>query len=985
MALGMVLVLTACTTQKKKGDLSTMGKLWHNTTAHYNGYFNADEIIDESIAQLSEQHQDNYLKLLDVYEYTEVDNPQVVAEQLDEALKKVTIVINLHPYSQWSDDCYQLAGKALYIKQDYEGAEKAFRFLINEYPPENKADKVTTKGKKGKRSSSKRGSGNKNTASSAGLEGEKPLTTKQRKKARKQYNREVAKRKKQRQRDKKKGRNSKEEPEEVETTPPPTVTPEKTTPAGEEELPPVGMVRLTKDAATGGADDASKTSPLKHRPAFQEAQLWLARTYIERNNYNDARRILNQLEKSEATYNDIRREVAVAMAYLAIREKDYTVAALALDEAVDRENNNDKRARYAFIKAQLYQKTGNSAEAYAAYEQVVKFRPAYAMEFAARLNMAQNAYLSGKGSADDAIANLERLLKDEKNLAYQDQIYFAMAGIRLVQGNEAEGIALLEQSLGAGSSNQAQQTEAYYLLAELFYTQEDYLKAKTYYDSALGVMNPGDERYPATERLRDNLVDIANNLEIIALQDSLLMVAEMTPEEQAELAKQLYEAKGVASSEDKDGRGGSDKFNPAGTLRTNISGLPGSRPGPATSAIRTESNFFAYDDRAMKRGEREFDRRWGDRPLEDDWRRSSRSNAGFSENEEAEEIDLNLLTQDQIDKILADVPTDGGAKETARLEIKMAMFELGRLYRDRLQNNEKSVEILEELDTRFPGNLHELDSWYYLYLGHTDLNNVAKAKVYRDKILQKYPTSTFGQILNNPNYAQEFMDEERQLNRTYDEVYKLFEEGQYDQVITQAKTNAGRLVGKHELKPRYALLMAMSTGNKEGKEAYISELQKVIATYQGSPEETRAKEILRLLGGGGASLPGGTQETGGAFEINDNELHYVIIIFESDEIDLNANKITVSDYNRTYHSLDKLRISNVYLGQNNDVPVLVLRRFKDKNAAMGYFNGVQKNNDDFIDLDDTSYQMFPITQSNYREVLRNRSVDGYLEFFQQSY
>lgn len=977
-----IVVLTACTTQKKKGELSTVGKLWHNTTAHYNGYFNADEIIEASKLQLAEQHQDNYLELLDIYEYTEVDNPKAIAAQVDEALKKVTIVINLHPYSQWSDDCYLLAGKALYLKQDYESAEKAFRFLLNEYPPEDQAAKAEQKkksGRSGKSGARSKSGSSKNTSTSAGLEGEKPLTTKQRQRARKQYNREVQKRKKQRDKARRQGKTPPKDPESPPETPTrPDPTPERPTTTTTDELPPVGMVRLTKEPVLTGTDGDTDQYKLKHRPAYQEGQLWLARTYIERDNYNAARRILNQMEKNPATFNDLRSEIAVAMAHLAIQEGDYDIAAQALDEAVDRADNKDDKARYAFIQAQLYQKLGNSEGAYASYQQVVKYKPEYTMEFAARLNMSQNAYLSGKGSAAEAIASLERMLKDDKNLLYQDQIYFAMAGIQLAQGNEPEGIALLEQSLGVASSNSAQQAEAYYILANLYYAKEDYLTAKIYYDSALSVMSRSDERYPQTERLRNNLVDIARNLETITLQDSLLRIAAMTPEQQAKLAKKLYQAKGAGSSDES--AGARDKFNPGNTARVAMSGAP-----TAGAAIRTESSFFAYDDRVMKRGTREFDRRWGSRPLEDNWRRSNRSDVGFETTEDAQEVDLNLLTQEQIDKILSDVPKDNGAQEAARLQIKKAMFELGRLYRDRLENNQKCVEVLEKLNERYPGHLHELDSWYYLYLAHTDLNNNAKAQEYKDKILQKYPTSTFGQILVNPNYAQEFMDEERQLNRTYDEVYRLFEAGEYDDVITQSKTNAGRLVGKHPLKPRYALLTAMSTGSTEGKEAYISELQKVIATYPSSPEETRAKEILRLLGGAGASLPGNTQETEGAFQVADNELHYVIIVFESDAIDLNANKIKVSDYNRKYHNLDKLRISNVYLGQSNDVPVLVLRRFKDKSEAMSYYDGVQKNGGDFINAREVPYQLFPITQSNYREVLRNRSVEGYGAFFQESY
>ncbi|MEZ4984849.1 MAG: tetratricopeptide repeat protein [Saprospiraceae bacterium] len=978
----LALTVSACTTQKKKGDLSGLGKMWHNTTAHYNGYFNADEIITNSTLALAEQHEDNYLEVLDIYPYTEVDNAQSVASEVDEAIKKVTVVVNLHPYSQWSDDCYLLAGKGLYLKQDYEGAEKAFRFLLNEYPPET--DEPAAKGKKGGakgKASAGKGSG-KGATTSAGLPGEKPMTAAERAKARKKYNREVAKRKKQREKDRRKGKTT-SAPKKTTETPKPeaTATPDATTPApatepaGEPER--IGPVRLSDDPSLQADTDGGK-NPIKHRPAFQEGQLWLARALTQRDNYEPARRLLNQLEQSGSTYSDIRREAAVAIAHLNIREKNYAQAVQALDKAIDRVNDRNDRARYAFIQGQLQQELGNYQGAFTAYEKVVRLRPEYEMEFAARLKMAQNSYLSGSGSAEEAIANLESLLKDEKNEAYKDQIYFAMATVLLAQGNEEEGVAMLQQSLGASLSNRAQKTEAYYLLGGMYYRKEAFLEAKLYYDSTLMVMAALDERYLPTERLRNNLVEIAKHLETITLQDSLLMIAEWSPEEQAKLAKSLYEQSNAQTNAS---TSGTDKFNPAGTTRIPLAGAP-SAAGPA---LRTESSFFAYDERAIKRGAKEFSRRWGNRSLEDNWRRSNRMDAGIAieETEAAEEVDVNLLTQEQIDKILKDVPKTDGEKEGARLEIKKSLYELGRLYRDRLGNNEKCVATLETLNARFSSHLHELDSWYYLYLAHTDLGNTAQANEYKQKILSRYPSSSYGQILQNPNYAQEYLDAERQFDKSYNAVYELFEAGRYQETITQAQANVAKLSGKHPLKARYALLMAMSTGSIGGKDAYIVELQKVIGSYPDTPEETRAKEIVRLLGGAGASLPGRTQEKESAFTVNDADLHYVIIFFESDEVDLNALKVRVSDYNETYHSLDKLKISNVYLGQGNNIPVLVLRRFKDKDAAMAYYTGIQKNSNDFIER--TPHKVYPISQGNYREILRNRSVDGYDSFFENNY
>lgn len=86
-----------------------------------------------------------------------------------------------------------------------------------------------------------------------------------------------------------------------------------------------------------------------------------------------------------------------------------------------------------------------------------------------------------------------------------------------------------------------------------------------------------------------------------------------------------------------------------------------------------------------------------------------------------------------------------------------------------------------------------------------------------------------------------------------------------------------------------------------------------------------------------------------------------------------------------YYSFDKLCILNVYLGQSNDVLVLVLCCFKDKVVVMVYYDGVQKNVQDFINLGEVSFQMFFIIQSNYCEVLWNCLVDGYGVFFDSNY
>ena len=204
----IISLLVSCVTQKKKGELSGFGKLYHNTTAKFNGYFNANELLEASIVQLNEQHQDNFRQILPVYEYVAVDNPDAVAADLDNAIEKVSVVVNLHRESVWTDDRYLLVGKAQYLKQDYESAEETLRYLVTEFSPEKMAEKEKkSKGKSEKDDKSAREGDDEEEVDITQLsDKEKRRIEKKQEKERKRYNRELKKKRKKEQKRRKKAR-----------------------------------------------------------------------------------------------------------------------------------------------------------------------------------------------------------------------------------------------------------------------------------------------------------------------------------------------------------------------------------------------------------------------------------------------------------------------------------------------------------------------------------------------------------------------------------------------------------------------------------------------------------------------------------------------------------------------------------------------------------------------------------------------------------
>jgi len=950
-ALLVLFALSACVTQKSRDEeYSLIGKLYHNTTAHYNGYFNADELMTESLIELRQQAPVNYQQLLPVYPALAAPNPQAINKNMDLAIEKVTRVVNLHRQSQWTDDCYLMLGKANYYKRDYESAEAAFRYLVNEFDPMEIAEEEAEEEAKGGKN-------------------KKKLSKKERakiaRKKRREYNRRLKR--------KKRGKDVK------------LKSPEDRAEEKKEELA----------EAKAEAEEEEKIEPyddsyfMKHRPVYQEGVLWLARTLIERDNFDGAFRMINQLQTDEYTFKDIKPRLDVLLGYYYISQEKYADAIVPLESAMNTAKEREDQARYAFIVAQIYERKNMGSKAYYAYERVLDFRPDYEMAFTCRLNMAQNRYRAGEGSADDAIANLEKLLKDEKNLEYKDRIYLAMAQVELDRNRRAQAIEYLKLALRSSVQDKQQQANAYYTLANLSFQSEQFVAASAYYDSTLMVMNEQDPRLEEVKRLSDNLTEIARNLQIIERQDSLLRLSGLSEEEKRALAynllKKQQEEQRAQAIQAKNNAGSS---NTATRRDINVT-----RPG--TPALQKESSFFAYDDRAIKRGKREFQQRWGNRPLADNWRRATSNRQ--EEDEEVADTDAILqvdaaaeaLTDEQIDQLLADIPGNDGEIKKAEQTIAKALFDLGVLYRDRLSNNEKSIDALEELNRRFPRSNFELDSWYYLYLAHSDEGNLAKAQEYKEKILNRYGSTVYAKVLKNPNYADEVANRERQINPYYDQAYTAFQNGQYQRAYNMSSDAKTKYGAENPLQPRFALLTAMSLGSLQGKEAYVKALNEVIAKYPNTEVQTQAREILRLLGEkGGRSLPGQSEDeaAAGNYKLDDNQVHFIIIAFNGD-VNLNEAEVAVSDFNQKFFKSERLNISNVFLGNSaaDRVPLLNVRRFRNRSKAMQYYETVEKNTQEFLNDPDYSYEMYAISLNNYREILRSKSLSAYGNFFKNNY
>lgn len=528
-----LLLVQSCSVQKSRNDVSKTGLFFHNLTAKYNGYFNAKTLLDEAELILSESYKDDYNKILELYEYNGVADASSQSANLDLAIKKGSTLVNLHRPSHWVPDTYLLIGQAQYFKQTYETAEETFKYMVNNYDKLHISTKKKTKEQANKeRAIRVREQQEKREEEKAAKEKEKKKadkTKEQQQKDRKKANKQKQKEREQYLKDRKKAAKAgKPLPPRPSTTSKPAAKDSvKTSPIVNKKTDKAKPEQKEKEEEGESLAQTAqkKGKPSKnHRPVLQDAQLWLAKTYIMRKNGIAASIVLSQLKSDPGLYEEIRPEIPVLQAYNHIKQEEYADAIPFLKEALETKGiSNKKKARVAFVLGQLTALQKDAVSSYEAFNKVSDFHPSYDLQFFAKLYAAQQGVVSGKAKKEDLLNDLKKLTRDEKNIEFGTAIYHSMALVHLADGNREEAKATLIKGLSEKGDN-TQKTESFYLMANMYYEDEDYLKAKNYFDSTLAVIGDKDIRKEEVSRYSQSLAEIARNLSIIQVQDSMLIV-----------------------------------------------------------------------------------------------------------------------------------------------------------------------------------------------------------------------------------------------------------------------------------------------------------------------------------------------------------------------------------------------------------------------------------------------------------------------------
>lgn len=706
-----------------------------------------------------------------------------------------------------------------------------------------------------------------------------------------------------------------------------------------------------------------------------DAKIWDIQTYLFQENYTEAYRLIKNLEEEEKFPNELVALFNAVKADYFIKNEELGEAIASLERATIQEKQKGKRVRYTYLLAQLNEQLGNQSEAVKYYEQVIKLNPPYEFSFQAKINMALG-YSGGDNSKIKSVLN--KMVKDEKNKEYLDQIYFALANLELNKGNIEAGKEYLKLSAVSSVENKDQKSQSYLQLGDIYFAEPEYFMAFAYYDTCVKVLPRDHVEYDVLVGKRDNLKDLVQHYKIIEEEDSLQNLVNMSEDERNELIDRMIEAY-IEKKEDE-----ADAKEQETLLALNNNGtVGGNNSGGA---------WYFSNQSAIAQGRSEFMGVFGDRALEDNWRRSDKSSAGDfggpdiaqTGQEEGEIEDFSEDEEAQRDYYLAKLPMSDSAYTASVDRLLDAYFNLGMVYLEGLQNRPLALQTFEELLKRSEDSQFDAQSRYILYRLNKQLSNSAEASKYERSILSKHPETEYAKIISNPNYFKELEKAKNEANRYYQQLYNWYQNEDYSSVVNQGEPLYEKYKGT-KVAPRILLLVVMAQGTVLPQKEFVKKLKNIQMIYpETSASEDAGVILLRISNSKRLDKKKAQKEfeSNSLYKLDRMDLHNVIIMLDSEKANVSDFKGEIADFNTEFFKLIPLNVKSIVWKDNEQM--MIVSGIPTAEKAEQYYKAIQSEG--FMDVVKNNGSLYFITsQVNFKTLMKERNLSDYMEFFLNSY
>lgn len=747
-----------------------------------------------------------------------------------------------------------------------------------------------------------------------------------------------------------------------------------------------------------------------------DAKLWEARSYCAMGWLTEAENMLAYMKPEKITNKKTKELFNLAFASYYVKSKKYKEAAPYLTEAAKAAKGAQK-VRLHFLLGQIYTDMGEKTLAYEAFK---KAGSATGTTYRTKLNarIKQSAVYTGN-NVNSEVRALKKMTRFDRNKDYLDQIYYAIGNLYLTRGDTANAIA--NYALGAEKStrNGVDKGIVQLALGELYFAQGMYDEAQPCYSEGITLVNDDYPGYKEMKRRSDVLDELAVYSQNVVLQDSLLKLSELSVEEQTKVAERIIdELKKKEKEEAENAKREEYLANQAAAGNT----MTSNTSAPTTFQINNDDSWYFYNTATKNAGKTAFQKAWGSRKLEDDWRRRNKTTIAqeiseedmYADNEDGENGDNS--TQDStavdgktkedlakaddphyVEYYLKQIPKTEEEKQNSNDIIQEGLYNMGLILKDKLEDYPSSAKEFNELMSRYPDNVYRLDVYYNMYLMYMRIGDLAMAEKYRTLITTEFAESKYGVAMKDSNYLDNLRNMESDQEVMYEHAYNDYINNN-NAGVHEAYAEMMRKYPMSKIMPKFMFIDALSYVTEKNYDKFKSTLKEMLERYPETDMTQIASSMLkqaeqgRKIEGGGYNVRGilwATRLTSDTTAVADGKEvtpfkdapespQVYVMVYPTDSVSANQLLFDVAKHNFSRFVVKDFDLEQMTFGR---LGLLVIKGFANFEELSHYKRVLEENTDLVIPA---QVRQVMISVDNFNLLLNEgRSFEEYFEFLEQ--
>ncbi len=176
--------------------------------------------------------------------------------------------------------------------------------------------------------------------------------------------------------------------------------------------------------------------------------------------------------------------------------------------------------------------------------------------------------------------------------------------------------------------------------------------------------------------------------------------------------------------------------------------------------------------------------------------------------------------QKTLEDYLVELPLGDEAMAAAHNEIIASLYEIGTIYKERLQDDDNAIESFLRITNEYDTSVTSLPAHYQLYRIYVEKEESGgfvgtgyrdNSAYYKNVILADYPDSEFAKLITDPDYITEKNRNVEEERKAYEATYKNYSRRQYNDVMLTCNTVIRDEPNNNYLS-KYYLIKALTIG-----------------------------------------------------------------------------------------------------------------------------------------------------------------------------